>query len=273
MSSQQIQLSLVLPAYNEARRLPPYLSAVRQHLEAHYGARHEVIVVDDGSRDDLIEILEQHASGWPQLRWIRHPENRGKGAAVRTGILAAQGELLLFADADGATPIEEEARLAAAIRNGADLAVGSRLLAAPDVKRSRDRLRGLAGRAFAAVARGALGLGVRDTQCGFKMFRAEVGRRLFSMARESRYLFDLEILALAKRLGYATVEVPVRWKEIPGGHLRLGRDLFGVLRNLWRLRQRLKGEERERGREGEGERRALQTGNVEPGKEGDTPRG
>lgn len=150
---EPIALSVILPAYNEAARLPPHLAAVRQYLQARYSDRYEVIVVDDGSGDGLANVLDGLAAAWPQLRVIRHAQNQGKGAAVRTGMLAAGGALLLFADADGATPIEEEGRLAAAIRAGADLAVGSRLLSAAGTRRSRNWLRGLAGRSFAATAR------------------------------------------------------------------------------------------------------------------------
>jgi len=237
-----VDLSVVVPAYNEARRLPPYLALVRRHLEAEYPDRYEVVVVDDGSEDGLADVLAQAGAGWPQFRWIAHPQNQGKGAAVRTGVLAALGRLVLFADADGATPIEEERRLAEAIAHGADVAVGSRLLAGPGVRRTRAWARGLAGRWFAAVARRVLGLSIRDTQCGFKMFRAEAARQLFSLAREPRYLFDLEILALAVRLGYKIVEVPVNWREVPGGHLHLAHELPKVVGDLWRIRRRLRGQ-------------------------------
>lgn len=234
-----IRLSLVLPAYNEASRLPPYLGTVRTYLDGRYDHQYEVIVVDDGSQDDLIGLLERSAVDWPQLRWIRHARNQGKGAAVRTGILAAQGELLLFADADGATSIEEESRLADAIHAGADLAIGSRLMPGNGEKRARSWARGLAGNLFAAVAGRLLRLSVRDTQCGFKIFRADAGQRLFSVIHESRYLFDLELLATAERFGYRIVEVPISWREVPGGHLHLVRDLPSVVVGLWRLYWRL----------------------------------
>jgi dolichyl-phosphate beta-glucosyltransferase len=236
---QSIPLSLVIPAYNEAARLPSYLTSVRPYLEQRYGYNYEVIVVDDGSRDNLAGFLERLGFDWPQLRCLRHPVNRGKGAAVRTGMLAAQGELLLFTDADGATPIDEEARLAAAIHSGADVAVGSRLLPDPSRQRSRPWLRGLAGRVFAALARALFHVRVQDTQCGFKMFRSAAGRALFSLLEEPGYLFDVEVLVRSQRLGYRLAEVPIRWTEITGGQFRLMREIPRTILALLRLRRRL----------------------------------
>jgi len=234
-------LSLIIPAYNERRRLPPYLERVHSYLDRQFGGCYEVIVVDDGSDDGLAELLSKQTEGWPQLKVLRHQENRGKGAAVRTGMLAARGELLLFADADGAAPIEQETRLRAAIDSGAQVAVGSRRRHDHQSVRRRP-MRRLAGWLFAAVARWWLGLSVRDTQCGFKMFQGEAGRRLFELAREDGFLFDLELLVLARRLGYRVAEVAVQWTDMPGGHLSLARQGANVLIELWRLRRRLQAE-------------------------------
>lgn len=234
-----IAVSLIIPAYNEAKRLPPYLAAVRPHFDEHYPAAYEVIVVDDGSGDGLSDVLAPLLAGWAELRLISLPTNQGKGAAVRAGMLAARGQTLLFADADGATPIDQQTKLAEALQAGADVAIGSRLVDAADVTRRRTWTRGLAGRLFSAFARRWLGISVRDTQCGFKMFRGEVGRKLFSLGRESGYLFDLELLVLAHRLGYRIVEVPVNWSDVPGGHLSLAGQSASVLVGLCRLRRRL----------------------------------
>lgn len=238
MSHKDVALSLVLPAYNEAQRLPPYLSAIRAYADQRYAADYEVVVVDDGSHDGLIELLEPMAAGWPQLRWLRHAENRGKGAAVRSGMLAAAGQRLLFADADGATPIVEIEKLAAALDSGADVAIGSRLAVGADC--TRGWRRALVGRAFAALARRLLRLKIRDTQCGFKLFRREAGRRLFGLATEDGYLFDLELLALARQCGLTVVEVPICWRDAPGGHLRPLGDLPRIVGDLWRLTRRLR---------------------------------
>jgi len=232
-----IRFSLVIPAYNEARRLPPFLQTVRAYLPSHYAA-YEVLVVDDGSRDGLAAALEPWLAEWPQLRLLRHATNQGKGAAVRTGMLAAQGECVLFADADGATPIAEEARLRAALAAGADVAVGSRLLPAEGVTRRRTMGRGLLGRLFSAFSRRLLRLTVRDTQCGFKMFRRPAARRIFERIAEPGYLFDLEVLLLAAQLGCRVVEVPIDWHDVAGSHLHPIRDFGRILGDLWRIRRR-----------------------------------
>jgi dolichyl-phosphate beta-glucosyltransferase len=231
-------LSLILPAYNEAHRLPPFLTTVRAYLDQHYPGCYEVIVVDDGSQDGLDRVLAQVAADWPALRPLRHERNQGKGAAVRTGVLASRGQRVLFADADGATPIDQEPRLAAALDRGAQVAVGSRLAEGDGLNRSRQWFRGLGGRAFAALARRLLGLSVRDPQCGFKMFVGDVARRLFVDVRETGYLFDLELLSRAARQGLTVAEIPVNWQEIPGGHLRLFRALPKIFVGLLLLRAR-----------------------------------
>ncbi len=233
-------LSVVLPAWNEAARLPPFLERVESYLQARFPSAWEVIVVDDGSRDGTGEFLEKRAQPPSRIRVRTHPVCRGKGAAVRTGMLAASGQRLLFADADGATPIEEADSLLAALDGGADIAIGSRLAPAAGLRRRRNWRRRLAGAGFAWLARLWLGISARDTQCGFKMFDRRAARDLFQPLQETGYLFDLEVLARAQRAGYRVVEAPVNWSEVPGGHLCLLREACRIPAGLWRIRRRLR---------------------------------
>jgi dolichyl-phosphate beta-glucosyltransferase len=230
-------LSIVLPAFNEARRLPTYLQRIRCYLADFYGEHYEVIVVDDGSQDDTPAVLLQLTQDWPQFRLLRHARNAGKGAAVRTGMLAAQGDFLLFADADGATPIDEEQQLRQALEQGADIAVGSRWAPGGEVQRRRPWHRRWLGLGFAFLMRSMLRIPVRDTQCGFKMFRRQVGHQLFALCRESGYLFDLEAMVWAQQIGYRVVELPVRWADMPGTKVRLFRDSWNMLHGLRRIRR------------------------------------
>lgn len=233
-------LSVVIPAFNEEARIGPYLAAIREYLDAEYPRDYEVVVVDDGSRDGTAALVEQAAVGWAPLRLIRPGKNQGKGAAVKIGVLAAKGRRILFADADGATPIEEERRLSLALDNGAQVAAGSRYVPGPGVQRERNRKREAASGVFRTAARVLVGVGVKDTQCGFKMFEARVGRTLFEQSLETGYLFDIEVLALAKRLELRVVEVAVNWSEQPGSKVRFVRDSLRMFAGLWRLRRRLK---------------------------------
>ncbi len=230
-------LSVILPAFNESQRLPPYLKRIRSYLAAFYGDHYELIVVDDGSDDDSQAVLRELGHDWPQFRLLRHEQNRGKGAAVRTGMLAARGELLLFADADGATPIAEEHKLRRALEQGADIALGSRWAPGGEVQRRRPWRRRWVGLGFALLMRCFLHLPIRDTQCGFKMFRRRVGWQLFTLCRESGYLIDLEAMVWAQEIGYNIAELPVCWADVPGTKVRLFRDSWKMLRGLLRIRR------------------------------------
>jgi dolichyl-phosphate beta-glucosyltransferase len=238
-AQRQTAISIVIPAYNERGRLPPYLDEIRDYCQAVFDGDYEVIVVDDGSTDGLGEYLQSLAADWKPLSVVRHVANRGKGAAIRTGMLRAGGELLLFTDADGATPIDQEARLREAIGRGADVAVGSRISRRGDGRCTRRGGRAVPAWVFRRMVRHYLPLPVLDTQCGFKMFRRDVGKRLFSACDENGYLVDLFILRLALRLGYTIEEVPAQWHEVASSKLRIVRDSYAMWRGLRRLDRRV----------------------------------
>ncbi|MFO0797698.1 MAG: glycosyltransferase [Gemmataceae bacterium] len=233
------QLSVVVPAFNETARVGPYLAEVRAHLDAAYPANYEVLVVDDGSTDGTPDLIRATAAGWRELRLVQLPANAGKGAAVRAGVRAAAGRRVLFADADGATPIAEEWKLARAVAKGAAVAVGSRYVDGPGVTRTRNPRRAVMGSVFRLAARALVGVGVRDTQCGFKMFTAGAAAALFGSGRETGYLFDIELLALADRFGLPVAEVAVNWAEQPGSKVRVVRDSVRMFAGLWRVRRHL----------------------------------
>lgn len=232
-------LSIVLPAYNEAHRLLPYLQTIVAYLGRRGLSSYEVLVVDDGSTDETGTLVERTGAQHPRVRLIRLSRNSGKGAAVRAGMQAATGALRLFADADGATPIEELDRLEAAIKDGADLAIGSRTLASRDRRyRVQARLhRTLLGNLFNWIVRRLGVRGIHDTQCGFKLFRDTVARDLFSVARTDGYGFDLELLYVAQRRGYRIAEVPINWTDQPGSKVRVLRDGVHMLRELLAVRR------------------------------------
>lgn len=230
------ELSIVIPAFNEANRLPAFLRDIRSYFSAKEDESYEVIVVNDGSGDETGQILEDFADCWDELKFATHRFNSGKGAAVQTGVALAQGELILYCDADGATPIAEEARLRLFLEDGADIVVGSRLLSSSDFVVNRDLMRTSVGWLFSFLARCLLPLRIRDTQCGFKMLRRDVAQELFSKLVEKRYCFDVDILVRATVNGCKLVEAPIRWEEMPGSKVNILRDGLEMLRSLVRIR-------------------------------------
>lgn len=239
MTHSRCVISIVIPAYNERGRLPAYLERVRAHCRAEFDEDYEVVVVDDGSTDGLGEHLEQLTAGWDQLAVVHHAINQGKGAAIRTGMLSGRGELLLFADADGATPIGEEQKLRFAIERGADVAIGSRLGRDDGAAVQRSWSRAVQSWVFRQIVRRSMSIPIQDTQCGFKMFRRDAGRQVFATCDEDGYLFDLFVLQLALRLGYRVEEVPVAWRDVAGSRLRPIRDPLAMWRGLRELERRV----------------------------------
>lgn len=230
------QLSVVLPAYNEADRIGAAVNDIIHGIPASIGAAWELIVVNDGSSDDTSAVAGRFEGQVPCLRVIDQPVNQGKGAAVRAGVLASRGDFVLFADADGATPFVESHALLEGLQDGADISVGTRVHR--NVKRSLPRL--LMSSTFRLAVRWIVKVRVSDPQCGFKMFCGDHARQLFRLAGETGYLFDLEILGLAQSRGLTIQEFPITWREIPGSHVRIIRDSWRMFQGLWRVRSAIR---------------------------------
>lgn len=225
-----VHLSIIIPAFMEQLRLGPTLEQVFAYLrERSYTA--EVIVVDDGSPDQTADVARRHGATLVQL-----PHNSGKGAAVRAGVAASSGALVLLCDADLSTPMSELPKLEAALANGADLAFGSRSVATSDVQTRQDRYRELMGRGFNLILH-VLGFGgVRDTQCGFKLLRGDLARSLFAQMRLDGFAYDVELLDRARRERLRVVEVGVVWVNSPDSRVHPVRDSARMLRDVVRLR-------------------------------------
>ena len=209
---KDITYSIVIPAYNEGTRLGATLKKVLAYVRTQgWDAEVEVIVVNDGSRDNTAELVRGFAAQNPVLRLVENPGNRGKGYAVRNGMLKARGEIVVFSDADLSSPIEEMPKLLAALAAGADIAIGSRWLRAELQTQRQSALRQLAGRIFNGLNRIILGLRFKDTQCGFKAFTRRAAQTILPLQRIERWGFDPEILFLARKLGFRVDEVAVLW--------------------------------------------------------------
>lgn len=219
-------LSIVIPAYNEEGRLPKTLRRVLDWVERAGFSFCEVIVVDDGSRDGTARVVEEFAKEHASVRLLRNPGNRGKGYAVRHGMLKAEGEWILYSDADLSTPIEEVAKLCrAAGEQGAVVAIGSRAIDRTLVEVHQPALRELSGRTFNLVMKLVTGLRFQDTQCGFKLYRADAAREIFSRQKQEGFSFDVEDLLIARKLKLRAVEVPVRWANVEGTKVQLGQGM------------------------------------------------
>lgn len=226
--------SVVIPAYNEAGRLPRTLEQISAFLQAGQWD-HEILVVDDGSRDRTAEVVRAFAAGHPEVRLLKQPRNLGKGAAIQAGVGAARGELVLFTDADLSTPIEELARLEQALENGAAVAIASRAVAGSRIEEHQPFYREWMGKSFNLLVRLLLLPGIHDTQCGFKLFRRAAAQDLFPRLTILGFGFDVEVLYLARRQGLEIREVPVAWRNSRHSKVSPVRDAWRMLGDLFRV--------------------------------------
>jgi dolichyl-phosphate beta-glucosyltransferase len=219
-------LSIVIPAYNEENRLAKTLDRILEWLPEQRLKFQEVIVVDDGSRDATAGVVDKYSKPPSPIRLLRNPGNRGKGYAVRHGMLDAEGDWILYTDADLSSPIEELQKLSsAAAAQNAVIAIGSRAVDRSLVAVHQSAFREYSGRFFNLVMRTVTGLPFHDTQCGFKLYRADAAKEVFSRQEQDGFSFDVEDLVIAKKLGLRAVEVPVRWSNVEGTKVTMGQGI------------------------------------------------
>lgn len=229
-------LSIVIPAYNESARIGPTLAAIVASLRT-WPTAWDICVVDDGSTDDTAPLVEAFARAHPEVTLRRLPVNRGKGAAVRDGMLAARGDRILFCDADLATPMSELLPLWHALDDGADIAIGSRALAASRIEVHQHPAREFMGRTFNGIVRTLTRTQMKDTQCGFKLFTRAAAHDLFRRATIDGFAFDVEVLWLARHT-YRVAEIAVTWRHVEQSKVSPGRDALRMLRDTLALRWR-----------------------------------
>jgi glycosyltransferase involved in cell wall biosynthesis len=223
--------SIVIPAYNESARIPATLEAVVAAIRANQWLA-EVIVVNDGSTDSTARLVQDFALRAPEVRLLQNPGNRGKGYSVRAGILDAQGDIVMFTDADLSAPMDEAGRLFGAIADGADIAIGSRWLESGRQTHRQPLYRQIFGRCFNAVCRMVMQLPFADTQCGFKAFTRAAAQTVFQLQTIERWGFDPEILFIAIKRGFRVVEVPVSWAHDERSRMSYLRDGLQMLKEL-----------------------------------------
>jgi dolichyl-phosphate beta-glucosyltransferase len=228
MSDRNCDISLILPAYNEAKTISTTLAEAAEYF-MNRGLTYEIIVAadgDDGTREIAREFSERNGC----VRVIGEQARRGKGKGIREGVRIATGSIIGFADADNKVPISEFDKIYDFLLRGYEVVIGSRALERSQIERRQPRYRRIGSQGFGFLLRAVVGMpGVRDTQCGFKFFPMEIARDLFSRQRIDGYMFDVEVLVLAQRLGYQIVEVPIRWRDDADSRLQL---LSGNLRNV-----------------------------------------
>jgi len=230
-----VKYSIVIPAFNESARIAASLDKILAYSTGQNWDA-EVLVVDDGSTDSTPEIVRGYSRRHPSIQLLLNPGNHGKGYSVRNGMLHAQGELLLFSDADLSSPIEESGKLLAAIAQGADVAIGSRWVRSELQTEKQPIHRQLFGRAFNLALRLTLGLHFKDTQCGFKAFTRRAAQTIFPLQTIERWGFDPELIFIAQKFGFRVEEIPVKWAHREGTRINPLRDGIRMLGEMMQIR-------------------------------------
>ncbi|MCF7822074.1 MAG: glycosyltransferase family 2 protein [Mariprofundaceae bacterium] len=232
-----MKLSVIIPAFNEAERLPSTLEEAYGWLTEQLADDFEMIVVDDGSSDETVAKTREMIASHPHLKILAQPQNYGKGAAVKRGMLEAGGDIRLFMDADHSTHIREAAKVMTAMERGSDVIIASRQHPESDISVSQSWLREHMGKSFNFIMRSIVGLKMEDTQCGFKAFTATAAEDIFSRQKLEGFSFDVELLFLASRLGYRIAEIPVEWINEPNSRVRMIADPVLMFADVVRIRR------------------------------------
>lgn len=229
--SQAPFLSIIVPAYDEAERIPLTLLDVDKKL-SNANFSYEILVVNDGSKDNTVEVVEKMSKTIPHIKVIDNQKNQGKGGVVRDGMLAAKGQYRIFTDADNSTSIDQFEQMLPFFKEGYEVVIGSRAVKGAQLEPPQPFYRQLLGRMANLVIQIVNIPGVWDTQCGFKAFTAEAAERIFPLTKVNGWGFDIEALALARSLGYRIKEMPVRWVNDAASHVKLSAYLKVFVENV-----------------------------------------
>lgn len=232
----QIFLSIVIPAYNEEKRIAQTIARIRAYL-AQQDYLSEIIVVDDGSTDETLEEAAEALKGIERTQILSRRRNLGKGFSVKEGVLASKGQHILFSDADLSTPIEELDKFLPWLEEGFDVLIGSRALPDSDIQVRQSYLRESMGKMFNVFVQLLVVKGIKDTQCGFKIFRREAAMDIFPRVKTRSFSFDVEVLFLSRKLGYRIKEIPVIWRNSPQSKVKIISSSLRMFLDLWRIRQ------------------------------------
>ncbi len=230
----QPYLSVIIPAYNESDRIAPTIEKISEYLDSKKMS-YEILVVDDGSTDGTPALIEKLAQDNPSLRLLCNEKNEGKGNAVKKGVLNSWGEMVFFTDADLSTPIGEIAKFFTEFP-ASDVVIGSRSIAGADVQIHEPIVRELLGKTFNKIVQLLCVPGIVDTQCGAKMFKKDAAHKIFPLVQTERFAFDVEVLYLARRLGYKIKEIPVRWLYESNTRVRTFLDGPKMLWDIFKIR-------------------------------------
>jgi len=228
-------VSIVIPCFNEERRLPATIEAIHGFFHRR-GTQFELIIVDDGSVDDTSKLVNDVTQTLTGITLIRHEKNTGKGFAVKAGVLRSLGSAVLICDADLSTPIDEIDRLLPLLDEGCDIVIGSRRMRDSNIVMKQPWYRQVMGKIYNMLVNSVLALGFRDTQCGFKLFKGDVARSLFAKSRINGFSFDAEILFMAKRQGLKVREMPVSWSDSRGSKISVLTDPLKMMGEVFKVR-------------------------------------